>query len=71
MQPIEMQLFSNRKGFSQIFFLFVKCTKIRQYFGKKYEPQRRLLSEIRDCKNRGYLNANKALCQNTYGQTTC
>ena len=39
-----------------------------KYFEKKDEPQRLFCSEIIDCKRLGYLNAEKAPCQNTYGQ---
>ena len=35
---------------------------------KKNEPQRLFVSEIIDCKNRTYLNAQKAPCKNTYGK---
>ena len=38
---------------------------------KKDEPQRLFVSEIIVCKKQGYLNAQNALCQNTYGQSTC
>ena len=38
-----------------------------KYFEKKGEPQKLLVSQIMDCKNRGYLNDQKAPSQNTYG----
>ena len=40
-------------------------------FEKEDEPQKLLVSEIIDYKMRGYLNAQKAAYQNTYGQSTC
>ena len=42
-----------------------------EYFEKKYEPQGLFISEIIDYKKRSYLNAQKAMCQHTYGQWTC
>ena len=37
---------------------------------KKDDPQRLFFSENIDCKTLGYLNVEKAPCQNTYGQST-
>ena len=37
---------------------------------KKNETPRLFGSEIIDCKKRSYLNAQKTLCQDTYGQST-
>ena len=43
-----------------------------EYFEKKKdEPRSLLVSEIKDYKKRGYLNPQKAMCHNTYGQWTC
>ena len=50
---------------------FAEATSNLEYFEKKDEPQRLFVSEIIDSKERGYLNAKKAPCQNTYGQSTC
>ena len=38
---------------------------------KRDEPHSRCISEIKDCKNCGYLIAKKAPCLNNYGQSTC
>ena len=52
-----MQLYQNRKIFSQFFSAFPKSAKNLKYFEEKDEPQRVLVSEIIDAKMRGYLNA--------------
>ena len=57
MQPIQMKLSRNQKVFSEFFSAFAKYTENLQYFVKQDESQRLFLSEIIDCKNRGYLNA--------------
>ena len=66
-----MQLSKNRKKKFQIFSAFPKPTKNFEYFEKKDEPQRLLVSKTIDCRKWGYLNAQKALCQNTFGKSTC
>ena len=66
-----MQLSQKPKLFSQIFYLFRKYTLNFEHFERKDEPHSCCISEITDCKKRGYLNAEKASCQNTYGQPTC
>ena len=42
-----------------------------EYFEKKDRRERFFFSEITDCKKRSYFNAQKAQCQNTFGQSTC
>ena len=66
-----MLLSQNQKIFFQFFSAFPESISNLQYFEEKNEPQRLFVSGILDCKNRGYLNALKATCQNTYGQATC
>ena len=61
-----MQLSQNQKIFSQTFFPFPESTKDLEFFFKKELPQGLFLSEIINCKRRGYLTAYKAPCQNTY-----
>ena len=51
-----MQLSRNRKIFFQSLSAFPKSTENVQYFGRKYEPARLLVSETIDCNKRGYLN---------------
>ena len=63
-----MQLSPNQKIFAQFLSVFPKSPQNLKYFGKNDEPQRLFLSKSILCKNWGYLNAQKALCQNTYGQ---
>ena len=52
-----MQLSANLKIFAQFFSPFPQSAKTFEYFEKKEEPQRWFVSEIIDCKKRGYLNA--------------
>ena len=52
-----MQLSQNRIIFSVYFAAFTESTQNSEYFEKEEGPQRKLLSEIRDCKKWGYLNA--------------
>ena len=66
-----MQLSQNRKIFSEFFSALVQSTSNLEYFEKKDDPQRLFVSKIIDFKKRSYLNAQKAPCQNTYGQPTC
>ena len=65
-----MQLSRNEKIFSYFLSEFPKSPKNLKYYEKSDEPQRLFASEIKDCKKRGYLNAQKASCQNSYGQST-
>ena len=60
-----------KKTFSELFPAFPQSTKNLEQFETKDEGQRLFVSEIIDWKNRSYLNAEKAPCQNTYGQSTC
>ena len=66
-----MQLSPNQKLFSAFFSAFPWSTYNLEYFPKKDEPQKVFIFDIIDCKMWGYLNAQKATCQNTYGQWTC
>ena len=66
-----MQLSPNQKIFGHNFFAYPKPTQNFKHFEKKDEPQRLFLSEVIGSKKQGYLNAYKAPCQNTYGQSTC
>ena len=66
-----MQLSLNQKLFSQCFSAFPQSTKNLEYFQTKDEPQKLFFSDIIDCKKWGYVNAQKASCQNTFGQWTC
>ena len=63
-----MQLSPNQKIFAGFFSAFPESTSNYEYFHHKDEPQGLFVSEIIDCKNRGYLNVEKAPCQNSYGQ---
>ena len=73
-----MQLSPNQKLFCEFFFFFfyLFCIfgiymKYGILWKKKDEPRSLLVSEIKDYKKRGYLNPQKAMCHNTYGQWTC
>ena len=62
----------SRQYFCHIFLsLWKKISSKSSVLEKQDEPQRLFLSEIIDSKKWGYLNAQKAPCQNTYGQSTC
>ena len=66
-----MQLSQNQKIFSQFFSALLESTEKLKYFGTKDELPNLFVSEIIDYKKRGYLNAEKGLFRNTYGQWTC
>ena len=66
-----MSLSQKRKMFSEVFSPFPESTYNLQYFETRDQPQRLFLSEIKDCKNRSKLNAQKASCHKTYGEPTC
>ena len=66
-----MLLSQTQKIFSQLFLHFRNLHKIWNTLNKIDEPSKLFLSEIIDCKKRGYLNDGKAPSQNTYGQSTC
>ena len=70
-QPIQVLLSQNQKIFSQLFSAFPKVTQNLKFFKKKDDPCKSFFSEIIDWKKQGYLNGEKASCQNTYGQSTC
>ena len=60
------------KKYIYFFFLhFGNLRKISNTFDKQDEPQRLLLYESIDCKDRSYLHAQKAPYQKTYWQSTC
>ena len=63
-----MLLSPNQKTFAQFFSASPESTKNLKYFEKKDEHPRLFVSEIIDCKKRGYLNAEKDKCRNTYSQ---
>ena len=71
MQLIQMELSPNRKIFSEFFSGLPDSAWNWEYFEKKDESQTLFVSDIIDYKKWGYLNAQKAQCQNTYGQWTC
>ena len=54
-----------------LFSAFPQSTYNLKYFEKEDDPQILFSSQIIDSKMRGYLNAKKATCQNTTGQSTC
>ena len=54
--------------FSQFFSALPESISEFKYFENKADPGRLFVSEIIDCKMRGYLNEQKALCQNAYGR---
>ena len=66
-----MLISENLKLFSEFFSAFPSSTYNLEFFEKKDESQRLFLSEVIDSKMNGYLNATKAPCQKTYGQSTC
>ena len=70
-QPIQMLLSQNQKIFCELFLHFRKLHKIWNTLKNKMSLGRHFFSDIIDCKKRGYLNAQKAPCQNTYEQWTC
>ena len=52
-----MQLSQNQKRFAQFFCAFKKSAKSLKYFEAEDGPQRLFVSEVIDCKKRGYLIA--------------
>ena len=52
-----MQLSQNEKIFAQFFSAFKKSTSSLKYFQEEDDPQKLFVSEIIDCKKRGYLSA--------------
>ena len=66
-----MLLSPNQQKIANFLSAFPESTKSLEYFEKRDEPPKLLVSEIVHCKKRGYLNAEKDPCQNSYGQSTC
>ena len=66
-----MQLSQNENIFSEIFSTFIESIENLEYFEEKDQRQSWFLSEIKDCKKRGYLNAQNAPWQNNYRESTC
>ena len=56
-QPIQMQLYQKIEIFYQFLSKFLKSTSSFEHFEKKDEPHRWFISEVIDCKERGYVNA--------------
>ena len=56
-----MLLSQNQKHFLNFFLHFWNLPKIWNTLNKIDEPRKLFVSEIIDCKNRGYLNATKSL----------
>ena len=52
-----MQLSPNVEKFSQLFSAFSESALNLEYFQKKDEPPTLIVSEVIECKRRGYLNA--------------
>ena len=63
---IQMLLSQKKSIFYQLLSVFPEYTQNLEYFEKKDEPLKLFVSQIIDCKKRGYLNAEKANCQNTH-----
>ena len=59
-------IISKSKYICLFFFAFLKSTENFQYFESEDDPTGFFFSEITDSQNRGYLNASKEPCQNTY-----
>ena len=66
-----MQFSQNEKIFPKFFSAFPESVWNLKYFEKNDQPWNLFASDIIDCKEPGYLNAQKAKCQNTYRQWTC
>ena len=68
-KPLQMQLSPNQKIFSDSFLNFRNLHKTWNTLKKKEEPGKLFVSEIINCKKRGYFNAQKDTDQNTYVQS--
>ena len=66
-----MHLSTNQKIFSWFFYAFPGSTSNMEHVWEKDELWRLFVSQIINYKKLGYLNAQKAGYQNTYGQSTC
>ena len=65
-QPVQTPLSLKQKPFSRFFIAFLKSTWNGEHFQKKGETSSLSISEIIDSKRGGYLNAWKALLQNSF-----
>ena len=52
-----MQLYQKLEIFPEVFSKFLKFSWIFEHFEEKDEPHSSFISEVVDCKKRGYLNA--------------
>ena len=66
MQQVQMPLSLKQMIFSGFLITFLKSTWNGEHFQKKGESSSLSLSEIIDSKRGGYLNAWKALLQNSF-----
>ena len=65
-QQVQTPLSLKQKTFCRYFIAFLKSTWNGEHFQKKGESSSLSISEIIDSKRGGYLNAWKALLQNTF-----
>ena len=65
-QQVQTPLYLKQKAFSGFFFAFLKSTLNGEHFQKKGESSSLSISEIIDSERGGYLNAWKALLQNSF-----
>ena len=63
-----MQLSSDEKIFSHFLSEFPESPQNLAYFENNHELQRLFVSELIACNKGGYINAQKAQCQKSYGQ---
>ena len=61
-----MLLAPNQKTFAQFFSASPESTKNLKYFEKKDEHPRLFVSEIIDCKKRGYLNRKRQMSEHLF-----
>ena len=65
-QPVQTPLSLKQNPFSRFFIAFLKCTWNGEHFQKKGGSSSLSISEIIESKRGGYLNAWKALLQNSF-----
>ena len=65
-EAVQTQLSLKQKLYSRFFIAFSKSTWNGEHFQKKGESSSLSISEIIDSKSGGYLNAWKALLQNSF-----
>ena len=65
-QQVQTPLSLKQKAFCRYFIAFLKYTWNGEHFQKKGESSSLSISEIIDSKRGGYLNAWKALLQNSF-----